>query len=68
MTVIDLLPVLDEFKKVSVYNRDCQKLGMYDGRNSIDEELNDYPVWKVTCYENELMIIVDDYLVVPWRI
>lgn len=66
MKLIDLLSVTDEFTNVSVYDRDYDLLSKYDGKNSIDEELNDLPIYKVGTSEDGIVIIVDSYQVIPW--
>lgn len=66
MKLIDLLSVIDDAKNVSVFNRDCELLSTYDGKNSIDEELNGLPIYKVTTSDDEFIVIVDGYSVIPW--
>ena len=58
MKLIELLNVIKDDTCVSVFDEANFLLGFYDGKNSIDEKLNDEKVIEVTATDNEVLITV----------
>lgn len=58
MKLIELLSVIDEYETVKVYKKGWT-VGMYDGKDAIDEEYNDCKVEKVQTCENKNVIVIN---------
>lgn len=47
MKLIDILTIYDENENLTVVDKNDDWLATYDGKNSIDEDLNEYEVIKI---------------------
>ena len=59
MKLIDLLSVTNENTNIVLFSLNNKVLGIYDGKNSIDNFYNDYEVIEINHTRNDLEIIID---------
>ena len=58
MTLIELLEVINENTLVFIYDINNICISYYDGKNNIDESLNNYNVLDIRCNGNAIEIII----------
>ena len=57
LKLIDLLMVCNDSMTVNVYDNDCELISRYDGRDSIEQELNNrFVSWIYPVSDNHLNI------------
>lgn len=59
MYLEELLWVINDSTVVEIYNGNQEQIGLYDGKDSIPEELNDREVNDIFVSENRLCIEVE---------
>lgn len=57
MLLVELLEVVDENRNMIVFSDD-RVVGVYDGKNSIDETLNERTIATVDCRNNEFHVFL----------
>lgn len=56
MTLLDVMNLSDENKNMIVLDSDDEIISKYDGKNSIDAELNNYEVLKISAENNTIIV------------
>lgn len=59
MTLEELLWITNDSTVIELYDSNQEKLGEYDGKNSIDENYNDYLVADIFVEGNKLCIEIE---------
>ena len=59
MKLIDLLSVTNENVNVILFSLNNKVLGIYDGKNSIDNIYNNYDIIEINHTRNDLEIVID---------
>lgn len=59
MTLDELLWLINDGTVVEVYNGNQEQIGLYDGKDSIPEELNDREINDIFVDNNKLCIEID---------
>ena len=55
--LIDLLLLCNDNMTVNIFNNECEKISCYDGRDSIEEELNhEWVEWIYPVTDNHLNV------------
>ena len=60
MTLLKILSIISEYTNINVINSEYETISKYDGKNSIDEKLNDKEVLEISIKNNELIIMVNE--------
>ena len=59
MTLEELLWLTNDNTIIELYDSNQEKLGEYDGKNSIDENYNDYPITDIFVEGNKLCVKIE---------
>ena len=59
MKLIDLLSVINENVNVVLFSLNNKVLGIYDGKNSIDNIYNNYDIIEINHTRNDIEVVID---------